>query len=86
MMPSQDGWQILQQLKSLREARDIPIIVCSVLRERALALSLGAADFLVKPITQQALLSALAKHCGSSAPAPPAGSPSPRRPIAPRGA
>ena len=86
MMPSQDGWQILQQLKRLRETCDIPVVVCSVLRERALALSLGATDFLAKPITQQALLSALAKHCGSLSPVPPAGSPSPRRPTAPRDA
>ncbi len=63
MMPTQDGWEILQTLKNHPATRDIPVIVCSVLRERDLALSLGATDFLAKPVTQQALLTALAR-CG----------------------
>ncbi|MCD6290262.1 MAG: response regulator, partial [Anaerolineae bacterium] len=65
MMPSQDGWEILQNLKSHPETKRIPVIVCSVLQERELALSLGAAEVLVKPITQQMLLSAL-ERCGAS--------------------
>jgi CheY-like chemotaxis protein len=66
MMPSQDGWQVLQQLKRRPDTRDIPVVVCSVLRESALALSLGATDFLSKPITQQALLACLGRHGGTS--------------------
>ena len=56
MMPNQDGWEILQLLQNLPETRDVPVIVCSVLRERDLALSLGATDFLAKPVTRQELL------------------------------
>jgi CheY-like chemotaxis protein len=59
MMPSQDGWEVLQTLKHDPTTADVPIIVCSVLRERELALSLGAADFLAKPITGRQLISAL---------------------------
>ncbi|HLZ10101.1 MAG TPA: response regulator [Chloroflexota bacterium] len=59
MMPSQDGWEVLQTLKHDPATADVPIIVCSVLRERELALSLGAADFLAKPITGRQLVSAL---------------------------
>jgi CheY-like chemotaxis protein len=59
MMPSQDGWEVLQTLKLDPATNAIPIIVCSVLCERELALSLGAADFLAKPITGQVLVSAL---------------------------
>lgn len=59
MMPSRDGWDILQALKSQPTTRDIPVIVCSVLREEVLAKSLGAATFLTKPIGQPALLAAL---------------------------
>jgi CheY-like chemotaxis protein len=61
MMPTQDGWEILQNLKNHPATKDIPVIVCSVLREHELALSLGAADFLAKPITQQMLLMALTR-------------------------
>lgn len=59
MMPTTDGWELLQALRSQPRTRQIPILVCSVLKERDLALSLGAADFLAKPITRDALLQAL---------------------------
>lgn len=62
MMPRRDGWELLQALKVRPETREIPVLVCSVLRDRELALALGAADFLPKPITQHALLSALERH------------------------
>jgi CheY-like chemotaxis protein len=60
MMPGEDGWEVLLSLKAAEPSRGIPVIVCSVLREPALALSLGAAGYLPKPVTQQALLQALA--------------------------
>jgi CheY-like chemotaxis protein len=59
MMPSQDGWEILQSIKHDPAIDDIPVIVCSVLRERELALSLGAADYLAKPVTGHQLVSAI---------------------------
>lgn len=61
MMPNQDGWELLQLLKSHPATQTIPIVVCSVLPERVLALSLGATDFLAKPVSQQSLLSVLAR-------------------------
>ncbi len=60
MMPSQDGWEVLQGLKNDEATRDIPVIICSVLDDRELAYSLGAAAYLPKPVTQADLLSALA--------------------------
>ena len=68
MMPFQDGWEILRELKRHRETKDIPVIVCSVLQEGALALSLGAVEFLAKPVRPSALLACLQRW----APAPPA--------------
>ncbi|MGH2458145.1 MAG: response regulator, partial [Chloroflexota bacterium] len=59
MLPSQDGWEILQRLGQDPETRGIPIIMCSVLPEQALARSLGVAEFLPKPVTRPALLAAL---------------------------
>jgi len=61
MMPTMDGWEILQTLRADPETCHIPIIVCSVWDEPELASSLGAADFLKKPITQKDLLDALAR-------------------------
>lgn len=59
MMPRRDGWELLQALKVHPETRDIPVVICSVLRERELALALGAAEFIAKPVTRRALLDAL---------------------------
>lgn len=59
MMPDQDGWDLLQTLLNQSETSHIPIIVCSVLKQKDLALSLGASFFLEKPFTERTLLSAL---------------------------
>lgn len=59
MMPEKDGWDALQLLTTRSETRHIPVIVCTVLNARQLALSLGAAVFLEKPVSEQALLSTL---------------------------
>ncbi len=61
MMPTLDGWEILQTLQTDPEPQQIPIIVCSVWDEQELAFSLGAAAFLKKPVTQKQLLDALAR-------------------------
>lgn len=60
MMPQEDGWEFLMALKKEPDTRNIPVLVCSVLNEPQLALTLGAAAYLAKPVTQQALLQALA--------------------------
>lgn len=65
MMPHQDGWEVLQVLRGLPALAETPILVCSVLRERDLALSLGASDTLVKPVSQPALLDALRRWLGT---------------------
>ena len=59
LMPTQDGWMVLQELRRLEQTRNVPIVICSVLSDRNLARSLGATLFLVKPVTQRALLSVL---------------------------
>ncbi len=60
MMPHVDGWQILRTLKADEATALIPVIVCSVLKEPELALSLGAYAYLKKPVERLELLAALA--------------------------
>lgn len=60
VMPAQDGWEVLTALQGDPRLAAIPVVVCSVLPDRELALSLGAADFLAKPVTRSALLRTLA--------------------------
>ncbi|MBI2939854.1 MAG: response regulator, partial [Chloroflexi bacterium] len=68
MMPSLDGWETLQALKNHPATRDVPVVVCSVLKERELALTLGAVDCLSKPVSQAELVGALGRHCGQPGP------------------
>lgn len=60
LMPSEDGWELLVALKAREETRSIPVIVCSVLDQPGLALALGAAGYLAKPVAQRELVRALA--------------------------
>jgi PAS domain S-box-containing protein len=59
MMPEVDGWTLLEQLKSDPDTRGIPVIVCSIVEEEEKGFSLGAADYLVKPIMEEDLVIAL---------------------------
>ncbi len=59
LMPGYDGWRVLEDLKSDAETRNVPVIVCSILDEEEKGFSLGATDYLVKPISEDDLLSAL---------------------------
>lgn len=59
MMPSIDGWELLQRLRHAPGVENVPVIVCSVIRDAELALALGAARFLQKPILRQQLIEAI---------------------------
>ena len=59
MMPGYDGWRVLNDLKSNPATRDIPVVVCSIVEEQEKGFSLGAADYLLKPILEEDILGAL---------------------------
>jgi K+-sensing histidine kinase KdpD/DNA-binding response OmpR family regulator len=59
MMPKKDGWQVMRDLKQNEKTRDIPILICSILEEDEKGISLGAADYLVKPFLQDDLIKAI---------------------------
>ncbi|RPJ29249.1 MAG: GAF domain-containing protein [Chloroflexi bacterium] len=59
MMPNKDGWSVLTDLKSDPATRDFPVIICSILEQADRGFSLGAADYLVKPILEEDLVHAL---------------------------
>jgi CheY-like chemotaxis protein len=59
MLPEQDGWEILQRLTNHPDTQSIPVVICSILRARQLALALGAAAFLEKPVDQVEFLGLL---------------------------
>jgi CheY-like chemotaxis protein len=67
MMPNRDGWELLQTLRADPTTIPIPVIVCSVLEDPDLALSLGAQAYLKKPIGAVDLLQALAAQVANKA-------------------
>jgi PAS domain S-box-containing protein len=59
MLPLKDGWTVLRELKSDESTRQIPVIVISILDEKQRGFSLGAVDYLVKPVERHQLLNRL---------------------------
>lgn len=55
LLPDMPGWDVLRQLKSEPHTLHIPVVIASVLDEHATGETLGATDYLVKPITRQQL-------------------------------
>jgi PAS domain S-box-containing protein len=60
LMPQQDGWQILHELKADAATRDIPVIVLSIVDNKVLGYRLGACDYLIKPFDRDTILATLA--------------------------
>ncbi|WP_460662723.1 hybrid sensor histidine kinase/response regulator [Kribbella swartbergensis] len=58
-LPGIDGWAVLQALKAEPSTRDIPVVIVSIVDEQARGAALGAAAYLVKPVSRDALLRAL---------------------------
>jgi CheY-like chemotaxis protein len=67
-LPGMDGWGVLRSLKSDAATADIPVVIVSILDERANGAEHGAAGYLVKPVGRESLLSVLA-GIGALAPA-----------------
>jgi signal transduction histidine kinase/CheY-like chemotaxis protein len=61
LMPGMDGWETLRRLKQRPETRNIPIVVLSVVDNRTFGLSLGAFDYLLKPVEVSALVDSLSR-------------------------
>ena len=59
MMPHADGWEVLGRLRQNPLTSDAPVLVCSILTQEELALSLGAREYLRKPVSAQAFVMAL---------------------------
>jgi signal transduction histidine kinase/ActR/RegA family two-component response regulator len=60
-LPQVDGWQVMAALRAEPATSAIPIIVTTVVDDRARGLALGAEEYLLKPVRRDDLLEALAR-------------------------
>jgi CheY-like chemotaxis protein len=59
LLPGIDGWAVLDALRGDEATRDLPVIIVSILDEKSRGLALGAADYLIKPVSREDLIEAL---------------------------
>ena len=62
MMPEMDGWSVLRALKADPVLRKIPVIMLSMIDDRTRGYSLGAVDYLTKPVDREQLHKALSHY------------------------
>ena len=62
LMPGMDGWEVLRELKADIETRDIPVIMVTMTDNSELGYSLGATEFLTKPVKRGQLAQLLDRY------------------------
>jgi len=62
MMPSMDGWAVLNTLKSDPDLATIPVIMLTIVEDKTLGLALGASDYVTKPINRDLLRRVLKRY------------------------
>jgi len=62
MMPEMDGWSVLRALKADPALQDVPVLMLTMVDDRSKGYSLGATDYLTKPVDRWQLHNALAKY------------------------
>lgn len=64
LLPGEDGLAILGQLKASPDTKAIPVVVVSITDHRELGFSLGAVEWLVKPVQRDSFVSAVQRSIG----------------------
>ena len=62
MMPGMDGWCVLSSLRADPLTANIPILIVTMIRDQELGFSLGATDYLTKPVDSGQLRTLISRH------------------------
>jgi CheY-like chemotaxis protein len=66
-MPDLDGWTVLAALKGDPHLADIPVVLVTIEDNRSRGYSLGAAEYVTKPVDRERLSVMLHKICSATA-------------------
>ncbi|MGB5542597.1 MAG: PAS domain S-box protein [Gammaproteobacteria bacterium] len=61
MMPGMDGWSVLRALKADEATAAIPVIMITIVDDKSLGYTLGAAEYLSKPVDRKRLREAMSR-------------------------
>jgi len=64
VMPQTDGWKVLSHLKSKPITEKIPVVMVTIVEDRNLGFSLGASEYLSKPVDRKQLAKILKRFLG----------------------
>jgi CheY-like chemotaxis protein len=64
MMPGMDGWAVLTALKGDPDLADIPVIMLTIVDDKQLGFTLGASEYMTKPVDRERLAAVLRRFCG----------------------
>lgn len=62
MMPEMDGWAVLTALKADPQLSNIPVVMLSMVDDKNLGFTLGASEYLTKPVSRERLANVLNKY------------------------
>ena len=62
MMPDMDGWSVLRALKADPVLHDVPVVMLTIVDDKSKGYTLGATDYLTKPVDRDQLHNALARY------------------------
>lgn len=65
MMPKLDGWSVLGKLKSDPALSAIPVIMLTIVDERTMGYSLGASEYMTKPVDRNRLIELLRRFAAT---------------------
>ena len=62
IMPDMDGWSVLRALKADPELREVPVVLLTMVDDKTKGYSLGATDYLTKPVDGERLREVLRRY------------------------
>lgn len=68
MMPTMDGWSVLSRLKGDPELSQIPVVMLTMVNDKAMGYTLGVDDYMLKPIERLDFVGVLKRFCDQANP------------------